>query len=167
MLLRRLAGFYMPGGDLSSFEARYSFFCFGCVVHILDIFFFSFSLLFSRKCIFEGIFSRMPNFLFFSTALLLLVFLFRYPLLDLQKATTWGDMCGSRRQRMVQQLLSSRANSSVKKYVLRYKGFLKYRRSKGIIVTLPCDSLLISEYLSYLQDAKNSYAVLSLAFFAL
>ena len=26
MLLRRLAGFYMPGGDLSSFEARYSFF---------------------------------------------------------------------------------------------------------------------------------------------
>ena len=28
MLLRRLAGFYMPGGDLSSFEARYSFFFF-------------------------------------------------------------------------------------------------------------------------------------------
>ena len=26
MLLRRLAGVYMPGGDLSSFEARYSFF---------------------------------------------------------------------------------------------------------------------------------------------
>ena len=76
-------------------------------------------------------------------------------------------MCGSRRQRMVQQLLSSRANSSVKKYVLHYKGFLKYWRSKGNIVTLPCDSLLISEYLSYLQDAKNSYAVLSLAFSAL
>ena len=128
---------------------------------------FSFSLLFARKCIFNGIFSRMPNFLFFSTALLLLVFLFRYPLQDLHKATTWGDMCGSRRQRMVQQLLSSRADSSVKKYVLPYKGFLKYWRSKGIIVTLPCDSLLISEYLSYLQDAKNSYAVLSLAFSAL
>ena len=76
---------------------------------------FTFSLLLARKCIFEGIFSRMPNFLFFSTALLLLVFLFRYPLQDLQKVTTWGDMCGSRRQRMVQQLLSSRANSSVKK----------------------------------------------------
>ena len=130
-------------------------------------FLFSFSLLFARKCIFDGIFSRMPNFLFFSTALLLLVFLFRYPLQDLQKATTWGDMCGSRRQRMVQQLLSSRANSSVKKYLLHYKGFLKYWRSKGVIVTLPCDSLLISEYLSYLQDAKNSYAVLSLAFSAL
>ena len=42
MLLRRLAGFYMPGGDLSSFEARYSFFCLGYVVHILDIFFFLF-----------------------------------------------------------------------------------------------------------------------------
>ena len=42
MLLRRLAGFYMPGGDFSSFEARYSFFCLGCVVHILDIFFFLF-----------------------------------------------------------------------------------------------------------------------------
>ena len=130
-------------------------------------FLFSFSLLFARKCIFDGIFSRMPIFLFFSTALLLLVFLFRYHWQDLQKATTWGEMCGSRRQRMVQQLLSSRANSSVKKYVLHYKGFLKYWRSKGIIVTLPCDSLLISEYLSYLQDAKNSYAVLSLAFSAL
>ena len=67
---------------------------------------------------------------------------------------------------MVQQLLSSRANSSVKKYVLHYKGFLKYWRSKGIIVTLPCDSLLISKYLLYLQDAKNSYAVLSLAIFS-
>ena len=164
MLLRRLAGFYMPGGDLSSFEARYSFFLSRLRGPYFGYFPFSFSLLLARKCIFEGIFSRMPNFLFFSTALLLLVFLFRYPL---QKATTWGDMCGSRRQRMVQQLLSSRANSSVKKYVLHYKGFLKYWRSKGIIVTLPCDSLLISEYLSYLQDAKNSYAVLSLAFFLL
>ena len=97
---------------------------------------FSFSLLFARNCIFEGIFSRIPNFLFFSTALPLLVFLFRYPLQDLQKATTWGDMCGSRRQRMVRQLLSSRANSSVKKYVLHYKGFLKYWRSKGVILLL-------------------------------
>ena len=68
---------------------------------------------------------------------------------------------------MVQQLLSSRANSSVKKYVLHYKGFLKYWRSKGVIVTLPCDSLLISEYLLYLQDAKNSYTVLSSSFSAL
>ena len=148
---------------MSSFEARYSFFLSRLRGPYFGYFPFSFSLLLARKCIFEGIFSRMPNFLFFSTALLLLVFLFRYPL---QKATTWGDMCGSRRQRMVQQLLSSRANSSVKKYVLHYKGFLKYWRSKGIIVTLPCESL-ISEYLSYLQDAKNSYAVLSLAFFLL
>ena len=131
-------------------------------------FLFSFSLLFARKCIFEGIFSRMPNFLIFLNSFTVIGFFrFRYPSQDLQKATTWGDMCGSRRQRMVQQLLSSRANSSVKKYVLHYKGFLKYWRSKGIIVTLPCDSLLISEYLSYLQDAKNSYAVLSLAFSAL
>ena len=29
------------------------------------------------------------------------LFLFRYPLQELQKATTWGDMCGSRRERMV------------------------------------------------------------------
>ena len=115
MLLRRLAGFCMPGGDLSSFEARYSFFLFRLRGPYFGYFPFSFSLLLARKCIFEGIFSRMPNFLFFSTALLLLVFLFRYPLQNLQKATTWGDMCGSRRQRMVQQLLSSRANSSVKK----------------------------------------------------
>ena len=82
----------MTGGDLSSFEARYSFFCLGCAVHILDFFFFLFrylllgsaySRVFSLACLF---------FLFFSTALLLLVFLFRYPLQDLQKATTWGDV---------------------------------------------------------------------------
>ena len=67
MLLRRLAGFYMPGGDLSSFEARYSFFfCLWLRGPYLGYFPFSFSLLLARKCIFEGIFSRMPNFLFFS-----------------------------------------------------------------------------------------------------
>ena len=50
---------------------------------IFWIFYFSFSLIFARKCIFQGIFSRMPNFS-----------------QDLQKATTWGDMCGSCRERM-------------------------------------------------------------------
>ena len=134
MLLRRLTGFYMPGGDLSSFEARYSFFLSRVRSPYFGYFLFSFSLLFARKCIFEGIFSRMPNFLFFSTALPLLVFPFRYPLQDLQKATTWGDMCGSRRQRMVQQLLSSRANSSVKKYVLHYKGFLSIGGLRALLL---------------------------------
>ena len=142
-------------------------FCFGCVVHILDIFFFLFRY-FLLGSAYSREFSLACLIFYFSQQLYCYwVFLFRYPLQDLQKATTWGDMCGSRRQRLVQQLLSSRANSSVKKYVLHFIGFLKYWRSQGIIVTLPCDSLLISEYLSYLQDAKNSYAVFSLAFFAL
>lgn len=83
------------------------------------------------------------------------------------KASTWSDICGTRKERMAQQSLSSRATSSVREYVLHYKGFRNYCKSKGIVLTLPCDSFLISEYLSYLQDAKNSYAVLSLAFSAL
>ena len=72
MLLCRLAGFYMPGGDWSSFEARYSFFCFGYVVHILDIFsFFRYFLLGSA---YSRVFSlAWLTFLFFSTTLLLLV----------------------------------------------------------------------------------------------
>ena len=162
MLLRRLAGFYMPGGDLSSFEARYSFF-----VSAAWSIFWIFSFLFFVTFLLGGAYSTVFSlacliFLFFSTALLLLVFLFRYPLQDLQKATTWGDMCGSRRQRMVQQLLSSRANASVKKYVLHYKGFLKYWRSKGIIVPLPCDSLLISEYLSTVSPGYQKFIRCSL-----
>ena len=66
----------MPGGDLSSFEARYSFFCLGCVVHILDIFFFLF-----RYFLLGSAYSRVFSFAclifyFISTALLLLVFSF-------------------------------------------------------------------------------------------
>ena len=38
LLLCRLAGYFMPGGDLSSFEARYSF-CLDRAADVLDIFF--------------------------------------------------------------------------------------------------------------------------------
>ena len=38
LLLCRLAGYFMPGGDLSSFEARYSF-CLERVADVLDIIF--------------------------------------------------------------------------------------------------------------------------------
>ena len=165
MLLRRSAGFYMPGGDLSSFEAGYSFFFLGYVVHILDIFLFLFRY-FLLGSAYSTVFS-LACLIYFSQQLYCYWFFFFAILCRICRRLPPGVMCGSRRQRMVRQLLSSRANSSVKKYVLHYKGFLKYWRSKGIIVTLPCDSLLISEYLSYLQDAKNSYAVLSLAFFLL
>ena len=132
---------------------------------IFWIFSFSFSLIFARKCIFQGIFSHIPFFLLFPQQLYcLLVFLLsfcrtcrRLPprvICAVPVENVWYSNC-------------YRTNSSVKKYVLHYKGLLKYWRSKGIVLTLPCDSLLISEYLSYLQDAKNSYAVLSLAFSAL
>ena len=167
MLLRRLAGFYMPGGDLSSFEAGYSFFCLGCVFHILDIFFFLFRY-FLLGSAYSRVFSLACLIFYFSQQLYCYWFFFFVILCRICRRLPPGVVCVVPcRQRMVQQLLSSRANSSVKKYVLHYKGFLKYWRSKGIIVTLPCDSPLISEYLSYLQDAKNSYAVLSLAFFLL
>ena len=87
-----------------------------------------------------------------------------FSLQDLLKASTWSNICGTRKERITQQLLSSRATSSVRKYVLHYNVFRNYCKSKGIVLTLLCDSLLISEYLSYLQDAKKSHAVFSLAF---
>ena len=65
---------------------------------------------------------------------------------------------------MVEQLLSSKANSSVKKYVSQYRCFSVYLKSKGVILVLPCDSLLVSEYLSYLNETKRSYAVVLSAF---
>ena len=71
------------------------------------------------------------------------------------KVSSWSAICGTRKERMTQQLLSSRAIPFVRKYVLHYKGFRNYCKSKGIVLTLLCDSILISEYLSYLQDAKN------------
>ena len=67
---------------------------------------------------------------------------------------------------MVEQLLSSKANSSVKKYVSQYRCFSGYLKSKGVILVLPCGSLLVSEYLSYLNQTKRSYAVVLSAFCA-
>ena len=68
---------------------------------------------------------------------------------------------------MVKQLLASRANSSVKKYVTQYGYFSVYLKSRGVKLVLPCDSLLVSEYLSYLHETKRSRAVLLSAFCAL
>ena len=68
---------------------------------------------------------------------------------------------------MLKQVLSSRANSSVKKYVAQYRLFCLYMKSRGLRLVLPCDSLLISEYLSNLHETKKSYAVVLSAFCAL
>ena len=68
---------------------------------------------------------------------------------------------------MVEQLLASKANSSVKKYVTQYTYFSVYLKSRGVILVLPCDSLLVSENVSYLHETKRSYAVVSSAFCAL
>jgi len=68
---------------------------------------------------------------------------------------------------MLKQVLSSRANSSVKKYVAQYRLFCLYMKSRGLKLVLPCDSLLISEYLSNLHETKKSYAVVLSAFCAL
>ena len=60
---------------------------------------------------------------------------FRYPLQDFQKATTWGDVCGTRRERMVLPFLSSRDNSAIKKIKCSslHKGLCKYLRSRGFV----------------------------------
>ena len=68
----------MPGGDLSSFEARYSF-CLDRVANVLDIFFsislFLLGSIYSRVfCFFSFFFSRMFCLSIFLTASLLLVF---------------------------------------------------------------------------------------------
>ena len=61
---------------------------------------FLFRYFFVRKCIFQGIFSRMPNFFYFLnsfTVIRLSVILAGFAE---AKATTCGDRCGSRRERM-------------------------------------------------------------------
>ena len=68
---------------------------------------------------------------------------------------------------MLKKVLSSKANSSVKKYVAQYSLFCLYMKSRGLRLVLPCDSLLISEYLSILHETKKSYAVVLSAFCAL
>ena len=68
---------------------------------------------------------------------------------------------------MLKQVLSSKANSSVKKYVAQYSFFCLSMKSRGLRLVLPCDSLLISEYLSILHETKKSYAVVLSAFCAL
>ena len=78
----------MPGGDLSSFEARYSF------LSRLRGLYFGYFLF--RYFLLGSVYSRVFS-------LTCLIFLFSQqlnPLQDLQKATTWGDMYGSRRERM-------------------------------------------------------------------
>ena len=87
----------MSGGDLSSFEARYSF-CLGCVVHILDTFF---SVSFSLGSVYSRVFSLACIFFNFSTALLLLGF--PLSLQDLQRLRLPPVVIGavnSRRERM-------------------------------------------------------------------
>ena len=93
MLLRRLAGFYMPGGDLSSFEARYSFFLSRLRGPYFGYFPFSFSLLLARKCIFEGIFSRMPIFFYFSQQLYCYWFFFFVILCRIYRRLQPGVIC--------------------------------------------------------------------------
>ena len=64
-------------------------------------------------------------------------------------------------------MLASRANSSVKKYIAQYRAFRDYLRSKGRTLVVPCDNLLLSEYLSFLFETKRSYAIVFSTFCAL
>ena len=51
--------------------------------------------------------------------------------------------------------------------MLHKRSFRAYFKSMGAVFTLPCDSFLVSEYLSYLHYAKNSYFVLASVFSSL
>ena len=79
----------MPSSDLSSFEARYSFLSrlrgpyFGYFLFRYFLLGSVYSRVFSLACLIFLLFPQQLN-----------------PLQDLQKATNWGDMCGSRRERM-------------------------------------------------------------------
>ena len=69
-----------------------------------SIFFFFFFRYFLLGSVYSKVFfSRVPNFLF--SQQLYCYWPFGYPLQDLQKATTWGDMGGSRRERIVRQIV--------------------------------------------------------------
>ena len=79
---------------------------------------------------------------------------------------TLGKIRSVQSQRMVQQLLSTSTivvplSESIRMYFRAYYNF------KGMIVTLPWDSGLISKCLSYLRVVNNSYSFLSSAFSAL
>ena len=79
---------------------------------------------------------------------------------------TLGKIRGVQSQRMVQQSLSTSAivvplSENIRTYFRTYYSF------KGMIVTLPRDSGLITKCLSYLRVANNSYSFLSSAFSAL
>ena len=137
------------------------------MVHILDIFLFLFRY-FLLESAYSRVFSLACLFFYFSQQLYRYWFFFFAILCRICRRLPPGVMCVVPVDNVwYSNCYLQELTPVLKKYVLHYKGLLKYWRSKGIIVTLPCDSLLISEYLSYLQDAKNSYAVLSLAFFLL
>ena len=65
---------------------------------------------------------------------------------------------------MLKQVLSSRANSSVKKYVAQYRLFCLYMKSRGLRLVLPCDSYLYLNTCLIFTKPKNHMLLFCLRF---
>ncbi|XP_068727480.1 uncharacterized protein [Montipora capricornis] len=71
------------------------------------------------------------------------------------------------RREAIEQVLTSRDNSTVKKYLAELKKFFNWSRKNGITVDLPYDSIVAAMYLSEFSKQTESSASVILAYSAL
>ena len=71
------------------------------------------------------------------------------------------------RREAIKQVLTSRANSTVKKYLAELKKFFNWSRKNSITVDLPYDSIVAAMYLSEFFKQTESSASVILAYSAL
>ena len=71
------------------------------------------------------------------------------------------------RREAIKQVLTSRAYSTVKKYLAELKKFFNWSRKNGITVDLPYDSIVAAMYLSEFSKQTESSASVILAYSAL
>ena len=77
----------------------------------------------------------------------------------LVNASSWADLPLRDRRILVYQSLSSRAPSTVAKYLSEHRKFINFLTHSSRPTKLPSDSLHISLYLAYLSQIKHSYNV--------
>ena len=77
----------------------------------------------------------------------------------LVNASSWADLPLRDRRILAYQSLSSRAPSTVAKYLSKHRKFINFLTHSSRPTKLPSDSLHSSLYLAYLSQTKHSYNV--------
>ena len=77
------------------------------------------------------------------------------------------DKLKERKQVVIKQLLTSRASSTVKRYILEIRKFCCWCQAFGVDVQLPFDCVTIAIYLSQCFQQSNSSASLTLVYSAI